>query len=344
MRWLALVVVLAALGCKKPGSVLTDDQVLARPFEALHDVCLPRGADDTLVVIDEIFEGVTGSSDTLRSSSSRANNRMYYRLTTYDAKDGARHVVAVLGNILTEKHRTSPVTCLGWVGTKLWLRGRDGLQARDIAGRVAVTEKQLGTLDPKLASGIEGASYLADDAKLLVQTPAGYQLLLSGDPELVVEEPHGRVHTERYASGVPAIQSRIARGLLRRPMRDGRLESELRGGRVYVSYRGTELGDFKHPVEALVHPPSKTVEWDGQSIIAIEPGLDPKAPRTVRRVGLDGKTRWSIVEPERCPRRHGCPQAAWQATTDAKRLYFYGAKQLHAYDAETGAQIWAVAY
>jgi hypothetical protein len=333
-------------GCKKrreTQAILTEEEVVARPFETLSTVCLPRGANDDIVLVDSLVSVFVADPDAKTRSVDETNkdDRIYYRLVTHDAATGARRSRVVLGEMLLRRINKTKVTCLGWIGTKLWLTGRDGLHARDATGGVVVREAKLIAMHPKLANGITGATYLEEQRQLVVSTPSGHELLIHGDPELVVEEPRGNVSARPAPPG--PVQMITSRGFRTAKTRTGTLESELRGGRAFVTHGGIPVGDFKHVVELLFHAPTRTYEWDGPSMVLLEPGLEPKAPRTLRRVAFDGSVRWSITEPEPCAGRP-CNDQTWQATNDAKRLYYFGARKLYAYDADRGTPLWSAAY
>lgn len=353
---ICLVAWLASCGCKGKRVILTDEQVIARPFEALVDVCLPRGADDDIVVIDTIYSGVEpGPDDDLSDHDRiRRNNRLYYRLVRYDAASGARRPAIVIGeHVLAERDSKGVGGCVGWIGSLLWLRGRDGLHARDRDGVVVVRETDLVKMHGKLAAGITQASYLAEREQLLVRSRDGYELLVSGAPELVVEPATEPVRTQSYATGLPPhVQSIVYRGVPKGGMRPGtELVAELRGGRLYMRHGENAVGDFMHPIELLWHAPSRSYEWDDQTLILFEPQLDGKT-RKVMRIGLDGVARWTVAEPEPCAASPNmkkaagpsCPQATWQATADGTRLYFFGERKLHAYDARRGTLLWEAPY
>lgn len=348
MRAWPLMVVAAVLGLSgcKAASDLTDKQAAARNSGGVEDVCPPRDSDDDIVLIDRTYAGTTSRN---ASSAQRGRNAWFMRVVFYDAATGARRHRVTVDKIFVSKQNSRPdrVSCLGWMDGTLWLWSRrEGLHARDATGAVVHSEEAVLAAADSLAPGIQQVGFAPGKSRVWVATKDGRRWLLGPDLELE-KAPRSVDVTKRRRSQGPGlrVQGGVRRGALRAELRGGkRLAATRDGGRIALSVGGKSLGDYKHVVELLRHEPSGTYEWDGPALIVIEPGLDRDAPRTLRRVGFDGQVAWTIREPEPCSAPHGCPSAAWQATRDAKRLYFYGKSHLHAFDAATGEPIWSAEY
>lgn len=345
----AMVSALSAVMACKAKSNLTDEQAAARTSQGVEDVCAPRGSTDDVVLIDRIFAGTSNPS---ASSQSRAKNSWYMRVAFYDAATGARKTRVTVDKIRISRETSEPerVSCLGWSMDKLWLWSRrHGLHARDASGAMVHSQDDLVTAAQGLSVGIANVGFAPEHSKVLIETKDGRRWLLGEGLRIDKAPRRPKITKRRRSMGRNfRIQGGPRRGGLRAQLRGGkRLGAERDGSRITLSVEGAPIGsglDFKHVIEVLRHHPSKSYEWDGPAVIVIEPGLDQKAPRTVHRVRFDGKVVWQIREPESCAAPFNCSTAAWQATTDGKRLYFYGKTAFYAYDAATGKQLWRAAY